>query len=75
MNDTSTMSDEMKDLIDKLEVILEEYEKKGEDITKDEMQEMLAKMKMIEDEVTDPEIKKELKEGIEEFKKMIAETD
>lgn len=75
MNDVSTMSDEMKDLIDKLEDILSEYEEKGEDVTTEEMQEMLAKMKMIEGEVKDPEIKKELAEGIKEFQEMIAEND
>lgn len=72
-NDQTVMSDEMKDLLEKLEVILDEYEKKGDNITTEEMQEMLAKMRMIRDEVKDPDIRKELNEGIEEFQQMIAE--
>lgn len=73
MTDVPQMSDEMTDLINKLEVILAEYEAKGEDVTVDEMQEMLAKMRMLESDVKDPEVKKELSEGIAEFQQMIAE--
>ncbi len=67
------MGDETEELIAKLEKILSEYEKEGEGITKEKMQAMLAKMKMIEDEISDPDIKKELAEGVDEFRAMIEE--